>query len=106
MAARNQDFEMWAGDNKWVTFTVEDLSNLTDYTIRWGISRFVGGSKTLLKEVPAHDVTGNIFTVKLIPEDTKELDPRTYYHEAEITSPNGEISTVSVGKMTLHHTIL
>lgn len=47
------------------------------------------------------DAANGKFTVTLAPADTKTLAVGTYYHEAEVTDSLGNVSTVTVGKVTL-----
>lgn len=110
MATRNQDFEIWAGNDKWMTFIVEDMDNLDGYEARWAVSKYENSSAIFTKEVPVQDMSGNSFTVKLDPEDTKELSPGTYYHEAKVDNRDSDheqrgVFTVATGNLIVHNSI-
>lgn len=103
MAAKDQDFEMYVGDHKNLIFTVEDVGNLEGSTIKWFLSSDSMEEILVEKSTPEITIEGNTFTVKLLPEDTENLEPRKmYYHEAEVTDLFGNTSTVAVGEMKLY----
>ncbi len=109
MAKKDQDFEMWAGDHKELKFTVEDVSDLIGCSIRWKCSRNTKSDPLIIKRSDDGDITtnDNIFTVLLKPDDTADLRTRIhYYHEAEMVDDNDDVTTVAIGRMYLHPTII
>ncbi len=111
MAVKDQDFEAWAGDHATVPFTVDGLSDLATeaQSVRWkvaGTSRsepIISKSSESVSEIAFDD---NKFDVFILPEDTVDLSPKKYYHEAEVIDINGIVKTVAYGTMTLHPTII
>lgn len=104
MALRRQDFEIWAGDDKELIFTIEDVNSLAGASFKWAMSRSVGAEK--LVEKSGDLVTGKQVTVELAPEDTEELRRGKYYHELEITDASGRISTAAIGAVDLFPTLI
>jgi len=113
MTQTNQDVELWAGDTKQLVVTVTDDAgdpkDLTGATVRWILQGRPADSSPLLDKdndakggVTIVDAAGGVFRVDLSPEDTEELSPRTYYHEAEVTDASGNISTVLIGSLVIH----
>ncbi len=107
MAQIDQDFEMWQGDHKVLTFTVADVETLEGATIRWATAYLSPYKPVAVEKAGQMDgAERNTFTVILNTADTADLDPGTYYHEAEVVDAAGNKSTVAVGTMTLHPTLL
>ncbi len=109
MAKKEQDFEMWAGDHKELKFTVEDVDNLISCSIRWKCSRNTKSDPLIIKRSDDGDITTNenVFTVLLEPADTADLYPGIrYVHEAEMVDTFDNITTVAIGRMFLHPTII
>ena len=111
MTKLKQDFRMMSGDTKYVNVTV-DLPNAEDTLngaiIKWQL--FDRETKEVLVE-KIYDPLGvqegitvqldsNIFTVKLDPVDTADLDGG-FLHEAEITDAAGNVSTVFRGAIAI-----
>ena len=108
MTKRNQDFEMWIGDHKLLIFTVEDIASIEGTTVKWKMAKSVSREPVIEKSSNSDlDINNNTFTVQLLPEDTINLDTKSdYYHEAELMDEEGNISTLSIGKVTLHPTLI
>lgn len=114
MAQIDQNFEMWQGDHKVLAFTVVDVESLEGATIRWAAAYLSPYKPVAVEKAGQMMMDGggdggaerNAFTVTLKTADTENLDPGTYYHEAEVVDAAGNKSTVAVGAMTLHPTLL
>lgn len=108
MTKRNQDFEMWTGDHKLLIFTVEDITSIEGATVEWKMAKSVSREPVIEKSNDSGlQINNNTFTVEILPEDTEDLDTKSdYYHEAELMDEEGNISTVSIGKVTLHPTLI
>lgn len=110
MAAKDQNFEMFAGDDKRLIYTVEDMETLLGATVKWRLAEDPEEIALIEKtsEDPAEiEISENTFTVKLKPEDTADLDaPRNYYHEAEIIDAANNSTTVAVGIMKLFPSLI
>ena len=110
MARIDQDFNMWIGDTKRVIFTVEDADSLVGSEIVWKLARSVKDEPVLIKtsENPEEiERDGNKFIVKIKPEDTEEVSTSgSYYHEAKVIDGDGNIHTVSVGRINFNPALI
>lgn len=104
MAVRNQNFELWQGENKELVFTVEDADDLTGATYDWRMAKTVYQPAVVTK-------TGNVsagattVTVTLEPSDTENLTPTTWQHQLRITDSAGRQNKAAEGTITLHRVI-
>lgn len=114
MTDKNQNFDMMAGDDVELNFTISsDIAlTLTGASIRWWVARSVGAGparavvmKSLVSGIAVTDADNRLFTVTLNAADTDGLKG-FYYHECEIIDAAGKISTVTTGKMTVNPTII
>jgi len=104
VALTNQDFEMWAGDDMVLVFTIQDEENIEDATsIKWAMARSVRGPKLVNKTGTA---TGNQTFITLEKEDTEDIRPGRYYHELEITDYQGRVSTAAMGSVRVWPTLI
>lgn len=107
------NFQMVAGDSKSLVVTVKDGAglavNITGATIKWRAARSFGKSAIISKStasgIQITDGANGQFTVTLDPADTNSL-LGVYYHEAEVTSTNNEISTVISGTMKINPNLI
>jgi len=104
MAVKEQNFEMWAGDYKKITFVVLDVEDLAGASIQWIMAQSAKSEPILTKESTANEIniSKNEFTVELLSEDTKDITVGTYYHEAAITDIENHAVTVATGKVTIN----
>lgn len=102
MTKKNQDFDMYAGDTKDIVVTMSDSANIDGSTVKWGLKKSVKDTMLVSKNTGGLGITvsGTAFTVRLNPSDTLGLSGR-YYHEAEVTDVLGNVSTVTVGHITI-----
>jgi hypothetical protein len=107
------DFEMVQGDTKRLNYTVKDkhgdVVNITGATIRWWLAdkdwktnseAVVHLHKTTNDDVTISGSSAGLFTVDLFTADTENLQG-TYYHEAEVVLPNGDVGTVDQAKVKI-----
>jgi hypothetical protein len=119
MAAVNQNFELWAGEDKLVTFTVYDVNNalvnLTGVTqIKWALSDktntrvlqalLSGGDGDVVVLAQSGGTLGQ-FTVQIEGADTTGLAPGQYLHQAFVTDASGNSEVVTEGQVTLKRNI-
>ncbi len=115
MAKINQNFDLWAGEDKQVTITVLDVNgvalNITGATIKWGM---VDSSNTrVLQYSGSPDIviatqsgaTKGQFTVGIKGNDTKNFPPGPYMHQAFLTDSLGEAEVVTEGQINLKRNI-
>lgn len=103
MATKEQNFEIWAGDYREISFTVEDAETLEGASVKWFMAASAKAGVLLYKESPEGiDIDGNGFTVVLLPGDTEAINPSCYYHEAVITDADGHVVTVAIGKAVIN----
>lgn len=110
-----------AGDNTRMTIRIryEDLSNpdLTDCRVRWWMAPSVNAAdeEVLIRKDTELDPDNCALTqvsgvwylvVNLLPDETKDLRPKTYYHEASIADALGNPRTVKCGPLTVEPTLI
>lgn len=108
MTAVGQDFTMRQGDSKIVNITVVDENNevldITGVTVNWIMYKRNPDNpilqKTTTSGISLTLPTSGILTINILPQDTENLLGR-FYHEAEITDTNENISTVTEGSVTI-----
>ena len=105
MTAKNQNFEMFAGDTKNIDVTVAGV-NLAGSTVKWAMKKTIYSAapdvaKDTVDGITVTDPNGGRFTISLLPSETRSLSG-TYYHEAEITDANGNVSTIFTGTITIN----
>jgi len=100
VTARNQSFRMVSGDT--TEIEIINPTDLTGATVKWLLHK--SGNQYISKSTPAITVTSgeeeSIIKIKLDPADTENLKG-VYYHEAEVTDSFGNISTVTMGSVTI-----
>jgi hypothetical protein len=109
VTAKNQNFEMVAGDSKNVVVTTPG-SDWTGATAKWVLKKSVSDTSNLVFKstgdggVSISNPTGGEITIKLDPVDTINLKGSSFYHEAEVTDAQGNVSTVMVGNVRIYPT--
>jgi hypothetical protein len=111
MTKENQDFTMYAGDDKVVRVVIKDESgsfvNLTGSLMDWVLQPTVNASSasvskswnTSVSNGMAIDGLGS-FSITLSNSDTQSLSGK-FYHEAQMIDTQGDVSTVMVGHITI-----
>jgi hypothetical protein len=102
---------MFSGDTKIVGVTITNkdktTTDLTGATIRWALKRSV---HSIADEAVKDTISGGVLItepskgkcqVSIDPVDTADLSPGYYYHEMEVTSASGVVSTVLSGTITI-----
>lgn len=102
-----QDFYIYKGDHKIITFTIEGVDDLsTANSIIFVASKTVETNPLIVKRKEDMTIEGNNVSVELQPDDTAQDGFRKYnYYELEVTDSAGNISTVAQGKMELKDTM-
>lgn len=109
VAKEGQNFTMYAGNSETLEITATDRNTklaipLSGATIKWVMKKGLNGDlvieKTTDSGVTITDANNGIFTVSLNPLDT-DGKPGGYYHEAQVTDSQGNVSTVSVGSANI-----
>lgn len=112
MTKRNQHFEMHAGDTVDLECVVTDQDtggrkNLAGATIVWVLYDEASSAAVLTKttatvgDITDVDGLNGLFTVALVPADTADIAPGTYYHESKITDSSGNVATVFTGRVKI-----
>lgn len=116
MANRNQNFELWAGDNKTLSFTANDENSsaldITGNTIRWSLARTPYEAALIEKSTTGGSTQVNItsstagtFEVTLNSSDSSSLRG-VYYHEAHIIDGDSDEYTIAIGHATLTRSLI
>jgi hypothetical protein len=106
MTAKNQNFEMVAGDSHIIVVPVNfDLAGAL--AIKWAVKKSVSSTeRPIYKElssgitVTQTGETASEFQITLNPSDTATLKG-DYYHEAEVTDAQNNVSTVMIGRISI-----
>lgn len=119
MPATGEDITHWCGDSRTITIPVLDVNGaavaLPGATARWWMgknARATGDNVYVQKSTSdGIAITGpatvggvaNVYSlsITLDPEDTEDLKPGSWYHEAEVVDASGNVSTVTIGTFIL-----
>lgn len=107
MALTEQDFELFAGDDFILEFTVTDEDgtalNITGASISWVVwdGSTAVLTKTTASGISITDAAAGEFRVTLAPADTYTLEPKAYAHGANVSIEAGAYMTVATGTMIL-----
>ncbi len=113
MTLRGQDInDFWSGDTRIVRCTVVDTDgapvNCAGGVFRYQLSVRAGTAALITKSSTAGtatmmsiDGTNDGWEWTLDPADTAGLNGRAYYHEAELTDVDGNVSTIFAGTVNL-----
>lgn len=106
MATINQNFEMWQGEDKRITFTILDSDglpkSLSGARIDWVLLTWETGvvsKSTTLNNILVVDNSAQII---LDSVDTKSVRCGKYKHECRITDVNNLSEVVSTGFVTIN----
>ncbi len=103
MAAINQNFIKYRGDEYYIVFALEDTLDLTGYQAHWSLAVNADEAKLVEKDSDPPDVHGGVtfvhnrVIVRINKADTISLNPETYYHELQLLDPNGEGGVAASG---------
>lgn len=114
-----ENLTLKAGDDKVLSFTIDpsDLDDLDGATIRWWLARsaFSDPADADLKKDNISGGAGGIeivsptssrkFNVELARSETLDFIG-AYYHEAQVTDPDGNWATVTTGTITFERTLI
>jgi len=105
MTAKNQDFTIYRGDSQKLIFKVEGVDNISNsQSIKWRVVASVSSDEPLIEKQFSDTINVNDegdIVININPEDTKELELRSFVHELEIIDFEGNVSTASRGKMRI-----
>lgn len=108
MAAENQNFAIWQGEDKRIVVTVEDVEDLTGAEAFWRLSRRMHEAAVLEKATGdgiAIDGPERTATVTLTRATTIELDAQSYVHQLWIADDAGLWNLATEGSVTVHRKI-
>ena len=106
------EITMYRGDNRTLQVTVKDADGvavgLTNYTAKFTVRTkpdtdtvTIAKTTTLAAEIDITDPTNGILEIYIVPADTKDLTPRSYDYDVEITSATSIVSTVVKSTFTI-----
>lgn len=109
--AEIQNYSLYSGDSKTLEITLykdstkNNVEDLTGAIIKYVIKKSKRDVSNLVYKDTTSGIsvdipTSGIFKVALNPSDTTNLSGK-YYHEAEITDANGNVSTLLTGVVTV-----
>jgi len=101
------DFSMYSGDSKTLEITITDSDgvavDLTGATVKYAIALSSTASAALVSKATGGSgitTASNVATVTLASADTATL-AGVYYHEMEITTVLGAVTTAMTGTITI-----
>ncbi len=104
-----QDIDLYQGENRTLSLAARDSSNLpsnlTGKTISWGVSFPPYApdwqDSIITKTGTVTDAANGLYTVAILPSDTKCLMEGNYIHQAYTTDNAGSVSVVTAGTFRL-----
>jgi len=111
MVAKNQDFEMWANNDKRPEITIRDPEgnpvNLDGASVEWVAVKQSDGTEMLRKStsgggIAITDAKAGKCIIKIDASDTQGNDTATYDHEAMVTLSDNNQVHVTVGVIDFH----
>lgn len=107
MAVRNQDLILYTDSHDIIVITVEDITSLESANnVVWKLGRSKTAQPLILKTLgDGITVEDNKITITLLPEDTADLRQGDYYHEARVTTAEGNSRPVTVGNAKIMETL-
>ena len=104
MATKNQNFEIWQGEDKELVFTVTDVDDLTGASAEWRMAENIYHPAKITK---AGTVDGGAATVTVLvaPSDTQSLRTGTWKHQLRIIDSSGKRNKAAEGTVVLHRVI-
>ncbi len=111
MAATNQNFTKWKGDDFVLRFTIQDSTDIEQFKALWILATEVGGTRKIVKTTAGHfseeggiSMVGNRAEIPIASDETDDasgIAAGTYYHELQIEDNSGNITMAAVGSFTL-----
>lgn len=111
MAAFNQDFIRWKGDDFILEYTIKDVENAESFKAIWIMATEVGGTRKIVKTTEGHFSEEGGITIDenkiIIPFESSETDetsgipPGQYYTELQLQDSLGKTTMAAVGMMDL-----
>lgn len=105
----DQNFTMYNGTSALVSVTVTDTGgtpvNLSNSTVNWYLERPTRPRTTPLitKTISIGTSSSNVFQFELVPSDTASRPWADYYHYAELTDSDGNVSMLFTGVLTIEY---
>lgn len=102
VTALDQNISIFAGDTKFINFTIDGMPSLSGVIIKWGVRNNCHSTTNVLLKTTNFGIEIDDLAIKITldPIDTEELSG-TYYHEAELTDGYGNVSTIFTGNMKI-----
>lgn len=112
MTKTEQNWEMWSGDHKDLTYTVTDADSasvdLTSACVWWMLTDESKTASVLLRTADSGcgiTISGCTFTVSLSPADTAGL-AGAYYNESQVRTSGSVKGTVATGMGTINKDLI
>ena len=115
MTKEGQHFTVWKG-NDYTPYVVVDLAGHSDLTlyqsdIFWAVSKKNKDEEPIIYKDKTdgggiHILDKNLFSISLNKEDTQDMAPGIYYHEARLVDMYGNVSILMTGHMRLKGALL
>ena len=107
MAIKDQDFEIYQGNNKLLICDVENVADLTGCTITWACAKRTAKTTVVLqKEGTVLTEYPTKFSVAFVAADTNSISIGEYYYEVKIVDTDNIAVTVATGKMIVLPTLI
>ncbi len=104
-----QDFRHWKGNDKQISFFVEDVDNLIGFKARWALAETDSSPVILEKSSegasPKIQFSEKEVIVTLAPADTAPLLPMKYYHQLTLWDNDNKVSVSAIGELDLRPVI-
>ena len=104
MATKNQNFEMWQGEDKELVFSITDVDDLSGASAQWQLANSYYRNAEITKSGTV-DGSAATVTILLEPDDTLSLKTGTWVHQLRLTDSSGNRNKAAEGKLTLYPVI-
>jgi len=110
MPKTGQDFIHFKGNDRIISFVIEDVEDLLGFKAEWAFSVDETSAPIVTKSSegvgPLIELDGNEVFVTLVYADTATIGAAKYYHELKLWDVDDKVSTPAIGTMDLRPVIL
>lgn len=112
MALTGQNFVMHKGDDKILTFTITDATDVTGFSATWNMAVDAFSTKLLTKTSGGGGITfsGNKVLVTLDSANTKDsvtaIPEGNYYHELSLIDGSGKKNIAAIGIVDMKKSLI
>ncbi len=100
MTYRNQDMQLWAGDDNIIRFAIDNIDELYGTTAKYIMTDAKSGDNVIDEDI-TNDIGTNV-DVPLYGTRTRDLIPGRYYHKLTLIDAEGTRITLATGNVVIY----